>query len=235
MYYRLDKMVGLSSEKQQDASPLNPSPQVQVTQPLGCLPLESEDQFTSGDDETVYQGKVHKQGDKGKRDMKHLVFNPQVTVNVFSNNGPSSGTTRADGSNSESKETADKAKPESSSDTVAELKAQIEALSRKVDKLSVLASTPVPRIECGLWNTGEVRSWQNPSSKTVARIDFSKEFKTAPTVTTGMSSADVSRDANFRVSVYPNKIDTRGFTVNVDGWDDTVIYSAGVSWVAIGE
>lgn len=230
----MNKMAGLSFRKKQAATPPNASQQIQLTWPDDYVTVGADGQFVSVDHEDLYQGEVHKDG-KNQGEKNRILFRPQVTVNVFGNNGSNSGTTGAEGSEPSSTEPIKEKKTEKPNDTIADLTAQLAALSRKVDELSELASARGPRVECGLWNTGEVRSSDYPSNDTKARIWFEKEFKSVPNVTTGMCSADVSNDANFRVSVYPTEIDTRGFKVNVIGWHDTVIYACGVSWVAIGD
>ncbi|KAF3058226.1 hypothetical protein GL218_05228 [Daldinia childiae] len=227
-------MVGLSFGKKQEATPPNASQQIQLTWPDDYVTVGADDQFVSVDHEDLYQGEVRRDG-KNQGEKKRILFRPQVTVNVFGNNGSNSGATGAEGSEPSSTEPTKEKKTEQSDAIIADLTAKLAALSQKVDELSELASARRPRVECGLWNTSEVRSWEHPSNDTKGRIWFEKEFKSVPKVTTGMSSADVSKNANFRVSVYPTEIDTKGFKVNVHGWDNTVIYSCGVSWVAIGE
>ncbi|KAI1653878.1 hypothetical protein F4813DRAFT_373082 [Daldinia decipiens] len=230
----MDTMVGLPFGKKQKATPSNSSQQIQFTWSDDYVSVGADDQFVSVDHEDLYQGEVHKDG-KNEGEKKHMFFRPNVTVNVFGNNGSNSGTTGAEGTEPSVTKPVNEKKTEQIHDTVADLTAKLAALSQKVDELSELASARGPRVECGLWNTGEVRSSNQPSNNTRARIWFEKEFKSVPKVTTGMSSADVSKDANFRVSVYPTEIDTKGFKVNVHGWHDTMIYSCGVSWVAIGD
>ncbi|KAI0853030.1 hypothetical protein F5Y00DRAFT_130353 [Daldinia vernicosa] len=230
----MDKMVGLSFGKKKEATPSTASQQIQLTWPDDYVSVGADDQFVSVDHEDLYQGE-HRKDVKNQGEKKRILFHPQVTVNVFGNNGSNSETTRAEGSEPSTTKPTNEKKTEESNDIVAELTAKLAALSQKVDKLSALASARGPRVECGLWNTSEARSWKYPSNDTKGRICFEKEFKSAPRVTTGMSSADVSKDSNFRVSVYPTEVDTKGFRINVKGWHDTVIYSCGVSWVAIGD
>ncbi|KAK6950627.1 hypothetical protein Daesc_007151 [Daldinia eschscholtzii] len=227
-------MVGLLSDKSQNTTQQNPSQHVHVAWPHEYVSVTTDDQSTSVDQADLYHGDVLKAGpNEGAKER--MVFRPQVTVNVFGNNGPNTGTTGAEGSKQESAEPASEKLAKETNDKIADLTAKLEALSQKVDELSALASARGPRVECGLWNTGEVRSWKYPSNETRGRINFSKDFKSIPKVTTGISSADVDKKANFRISVYPTEIDKKGFKVNVDGWADTVIYTCGVSWVAIGE
>lgn len=90
------------------------------------------------------------------------------------------------------------------------------------------------KIDSGTWNTMNVRDWRHPIPGTQGRVLFSKKFTSIPTVTVAMSSADVSKDHNLRVSVYATDVDLEGFTAHADSWADTKLYSCGISWMAIG-
>ncbi|OTB02147.1 hypothetical protein M426DRAFT_206521 [Hypoxylon sp. CI-4A] len=96
---------------------------------------------------------------------------------------------------------------------------------------------PVDRvvIDSGTWNTAEIRSHTESRESTEGRINFSKKFKTPPRVMVSMCSADVGKYHHFRVKVYANNIDPKGFTVHADSWGMTQLYSCGVSWMAMGE
>ena len=96
------------------------------------------------------------------------------------------------------------------------------------------ATLETVRFDNGTWNVTDVRPWDRPRERTEARIDFRVPFTSVPTVTAGMTGGDVSGRTNFRVKVYATNIDARGFTVHADTWEDTKLYSCGVSWVAIG-
>ncbi|KAI1808832.1 hypothetical protein F4811DRAFT_499119 [Daldinia bambusicola] len=228
-------MVGLPSGIQHDATQSNPSQQVHLTWPNDYISVGTDTPSVSVDLEDPSREDIHRIG-QNEGGKEPITFRPQVTVNVFNNSAPNNGTAGTEGSKPETIKSANEKLAQETNNKIADLTAKLEALSKKADELSsALESARGPRVECGLWNTGEVRSWKSPSNKTRGRINFSQDFKSIPKVTTGMSSADVSKDANFRVSVYPTDIDRRGFKINVDGWADTVIYSCGVSWVAIGE
>ncbi|RPB21003.1 hypothetical protein L211DRAFT_841166 [Terfezia boudieri ATCC MYA-4762] len=90
------------------------------------------------------------------------------------------------------------------------------------------------KIDSGSWNTNQVRDWRYPVAETEGRVNFSKKFTSLPTVIVSMSSVDVSNQSNFRVNVYATHVNLEGFTVHVNSWADTKIYSCGVSWLAIG-
>ncbi|KAI1393241.1 uncharacterized protein F4822DRAFT_384032 [Hypoxylon trugodes] len=109
----------------------------------------------------------------------------------------------------------------------------MKELSRKVEQLSEKAVYGV-MVETRQWSTIEVRPWTRPESSTKARIRFSKKFQSVPAVTASICAADVSRDQNFRVKVYGTDVDVEGFTIHADSWGNTILYSCGVMWTAIG-
>ncbi|RPB27317.1 hypothetical protein L211DRAFT_834172 [Terfezia boudieri ATCC MYA-4762] len=90
------------------------------------------------------------------------------------------------------------------------------------------------KIDSGSWNTAEVRDYRDPVVHTEGRVKFSNKFTSLPTVIVSLLSADVSNEYNFRVNVYATDVNLEGFTVHVNSWADTKIYSCGVSWLAIG-
>lgn len=100
----------------------------------------------------------------------------------------------------------------------------------------VPSTKPVEMVQfdTGTWNVENVRSWAQPSEKAEDRVNFSKEFSSIPNVMVSMTGADVSGGTNFRVKVYATNVDSRGFTVHADSWNNTQLYSCGVSWIAIG-
>ncbi|KAI0853356.1 hypothetical protein F5Y00DRAFT_257381 [Daldinia vernicosa] len=104
--------------------------------------------------------------------------------------------------------------------------------------LEVVVTSPPPiekiKLDSGTWNTGDVRSWDHPREKTEGLIKFTKEFTSIPTVLVSMNTASVKGGSNFRVKVYATEISSHGFTVHADSWADTVLYSCGVTWLAIG-
>ncbi|KAI0889776.1 uncharacterized protein GGS22DRAFT_3982 [Annulohypoxylon maeteangense] len=112
---------------------------------------------------------------------------------------------------------------------------EVAILSKKVEYLSSPASRSGPIIESGTWNTTEVRPGNKPHHSTEARINFSKEFKLTPMVMVSVSSVDFSNFKNYRVKVYATEVNPRGFIVHADTWGSTLLYSCGVSWMAVGE
>ncbi|KAI5867219.1 hypothetical protein GGS23DRAFT_166425 [Durotheca rogersii] len=100
---------------------------------------------------------------------------------------------------------------------------------------TIAATRPQLVYDAGSWNTSNVRSWSAPQDHTEGRVKFARKFAAPPKLALSIDTADVCNSANFRVRVYATDVDPYGFTVNVDSWANTKIYSCGVSWIALGE
>lgn len=87
-------------------------------------------------------------------------------------------------------------------------------------------------IQTGVYNTQETRPWREPREKTSKRINFTTPFSAPPKVVTWLQALDMKKDTNWRVTVHATDIDNTGFTVNADTWGDSVLYQAGVTWLA---
>lgn len=90
-------------------------------------------------------------------------------------------------------------------------------------------------VDCGTFATGDVRPWHDPRSKNSRRIDFKKGwFQRPPTVLVALNMFDMAGNADLRVRVDAVDIDEGGFTWRLDTWDDSTLYAAGGSWIALG-
>lgn len=63
---------------------------------------------------------------------------------------------------------------------------------------------------------------------------FGKKFSAPPAVTVSLSSFDLSPTYGQRLAVYAENITKDGFDIVVLTWADTVVYAAGVTWLAHG-
>ncbi|MEU4341014.1 H-type lectin domain-containing protein [Nocardia sp. NPDC023852] len=72
------------------------------------------------------------------------------------------------------------------------------------------------------------REWREP-------VTFTKPFNSPPEVTVGLSMVDIGKVANSRVMVEAENITGQGFDLVVKAWDDTVLYSVNVDWLAYGD
>ncbi|KAJ8127847.1 hypothetical protein O1611_g5788 [Lasiodiplodia mahajangana] len=87
-------------------------------------------------------------------------------------------------------------------------------------------------IQTGVWNTLETCPWDQPQMRHSKRINFATPFYSPPRVITWLQSLEMGRGRNWRIRVYPIDIDRRGFTIHADSSANSILYSAGVSWLA---
>lgn len=89
--------------------------------------------------------------------------------------------------------------------------------------------------QSGKFSTQEDHPWDKPQPETSRRINFAYPFVTPPKVISFISELDMGNDANFRAKTYVTDIDTNGFTIHLDTWGDTKLYSLEAQWVAYPE
>jgi len=65
-------------------------------------------------------------------------------------------------------------------------------------------------------------------------VSFDRPFSATPVVHLGVVGFDASKQDNLRLRVRPESVDPRGFTIVVETWLHTQIWSVDVSWLAIG-
>ncbi|KAI4185628.1 MAG: hypothetical protein LQ346_005851 [Caloplaca aetnensis] len=88
-------------------------------------------------------------------------------------------------------------------------------------------------LQTGTFNTTEVGKWQDHKSQNAKRINFAHPFQgQAPKVVLWLTTVDMDKDKNWRIKSYATDIDSKGFTVHIDSWDDTIMYQAGLTWIA---
>lgn len=87
-------------------------------------------------------------------------------------------------------------------------------------------------IQTGTLNTQDIRPWNQPQTKNSKRCTFSTPFSEPPQVVCWINFIDVDHTKNCRLAVYPTDIDAQGFTGNIDSWSDTVMFAAGMTWIA---
>lgn len=83
-------------------------------------------------------------------------------------------------------------------------------------------------------DTAEVRSWKTPQTQTSKAISFGDvEFWKNPNVFVALNKFDLGRGHNFRLTAFVDHVTQQGLTWHLDSWDDTVLYSAGASILAV--
>ncbi|KAG6914247.1 hypothetical protein DXG01_001489 [Tephrocybe rancida] len=75
----------------------------------------------------------------------------------------------------------------------------------------------------------------DPKSPASVRVNFDRPFATPPKVVVFFNYIDPAKDKNWRLKTSATAIDEAGFTLNIETWFDTVLYTAQVAWVAYPE
>jgi hypothetical protein len=65
-------------------------------------------------------------------------------------------------------------------------------------------------------------------------VTFARPFSATPVVHLGIAGLDASKQDNLRLRVRAEAVGTHGFTIVVETWLHTQIWSVDVSWLAIG-
>ena len=87
-------------------------------------------------------------------------------------------------------------------------------------------------LQTGTFSTTEVRPWSKPRAETSKRIHFATPFSAPPRVVVWLNALDISHDHNCRIKAYASNVDAQGFTLHLDSWADTIMYSSGATWIA---
>jgi len=85
----------------------------------------------------------------------------------------------------------------------------------------------------GLFNTQDVRLWNQPTQQTSKEIPFAKPFVAPPGLPIGLNSLDIDHNANIRAKAYASDVTKNSFVVHIDCWADTTLYSGGATWLDV--
>lgn len=86
--------------------------------------------------------------------------------------------------------------------------------------------------QVGSFNTKDIRPWDKPEKLASKRIDFDHPFDVTPNVVIWLNYLDIDKDHHIRVKAHATGIDKKGFTIHIDAGSNSVIHSAGASWIA---
>lgn len=150
---------------------------------------------------------------------------PELSVGITSIDISQAANIRITASTSEATTENFKASLQSWADTVL-----YSASMTYLEKSSVFNYT-----QTGVYNTQEDHPWNEPQLTHSKRINFTTPFSAPPKVVTWLQSLDMDKEKNWRISVSANDIDKDGFTIHADSWADSILYSAGVTWLAYPE
>ncbi|KAH9208299.1 hypothetical protein DL95DRAFT_395409 [Leptodontidium sp. 2 PMI_412] len=83
------------------------------------------------------------------------------------------------------------------------------------------------------WGTHQIDTNPDPLPPTTnCRIRFFREYVSPPTVVVWLNRLDTSSNTGWCVNVTASHVLTTGFVLNVNTWNQSIVYGVGVSWVA---
>ncbi|PSS28493.1 hypothetical protein PHLCEN_2v2974 [Hermanssonia centrifuga] len=91
-------------------------------------------------------------------------------------------------------------------------------------------------IRSGSYNITDVRSSDKPQLLNAGQVAFGgATFSKPPNVFMALNSIDVGPGTNARIRLSASDITTSGMTWHLDAWSDTILYSAGASYIAFNQ
>jgi len=86
----------------------------------------------------------------------------------------------------------------------------------------------------GSANITDIRPWEQPQPENSKHVSFAGvEFWKAPSVFMAINGFDIDHSDNLRLKVYADDVSPEGMTWHADSWADTVLYSAGISYICL--
>jgi hypothetical protein len=85
-----------------------------------------------------------------------------------------------------------------------------------------------PDYQVGQFSTLEDHAWNQPQNLTSRRINFPRAYSVLPNVVVWLNGLDIYFNENWRVRAYATDIDPTGFTIHVDNWGNTLLYSGNI-------
>lgn len=67
---------------------------------------------------------------------------------------------------------------------------------------------------------------------TAHQITFARPYTAAPKVVIWLKDLDMAKGKNKRVAAFATNITPTGFTININTWGDSILYSGAASWIA---
>jgi len=89
-------------------------------------------------------------------------------------------------------------------------------------------------VDCGSFSTTSVRKKSDPRPRTSGVVNFKQKFQKVPTVLSALSRIDAAGNADLRVRVTISDVNREGFRWTLETWDDSTLYAASASWIALG-
>ncbi|KAF8517305.1 hypothetical protein BU17DRAFT_76474 [Hysterangium stoloniferum] len=93
-------------------------------------------------------------------------------------------------------------------------------------------SPSIGDVYSGSVNTMDAHAWTQPKAQTSKAVEFQgMTFTKVPNVFFGLYSLDMSSDRNLRIKCTMDNVGRKGFTWHIDTWANSVIWSAGISYL----
>lgn len=89
-------------------------------------------------------------------------------------------------------------------------------------------------VASGSFSTNDVRKRTSPRLRTTGQVNFKVRFAQVPTVLAALNMIDAAGNADLRVKLSITEVDHVGFRWTLETWNDSTLYSAGASWIALG-
>lgn len=89
-------------------------------------------------------------------------------------------------------------------------------------------------VDSGRFSTLDIRKRSSPRPRTTAKVRFKQRFDKVPTVLAALNLIDAAGNADLRVKVSISEVDREGFRWTLETRDDSTLYAAGASWIALG-
>lgn len=84
----------------------------------------------------------------------------------------------------------------------------------------------------GRFCTQDDHSPFKPKTLNSRYITFQRAYPATPQVVVWLTAFDMDREKTWHVKTYTTNVTATGFTIHIDGWSDTILYSAAASWIA---
>ncbi|KAF8645896.1 hypothetical protein AX16_007500 [Volvariella volvacea WC 439] len=83
-------------------------------------------------------------------------------------------------------------------------------------------------------STTDIRHWNKPQHNHSKSLSFGDvKFLEKPDVFVALNTFDVGCQTNFRLCTYVDDVTTSGLTWHINSWHDTILYSAGITIIAV--
>lgn len=84
----------------------------------------------------------------------------------------------------------------------------------------------------GSYHTREDHEWTDPQIHNTRKITFKRRYSAVPKVVVWLNVIDLDANITWRIKTYASDVTATGFTIHIDTWSDSILYTAMASWMA---